>query len=114
LNEKENSLIENKECNLKKEKFSQLKIIQIENEDTKRQKILLKKKEVEMDKIIMEKQRLLMKSQDDNRNKVINALINQQKKVIEKGGDIIANRVDVEREKINLAGEKYEKIKDKM
>jgi hypothetical protein len=66
-----------------------------------------------MDKILMENHRLLMKSQDDNRNKAKNEIINQQKKVIEKGGNIFVNRVDVEREKINIAGENYEKINEK-
>ncbi len=61
----------------------------------------------------MENHRLLMKSQDDNRNKAKNEIINQQKKVIEKGGNIFVNRVDVEREKINIAGENYEKINEK-
>ena len=65
-----------------------------------------------MEKIIMEKQRKLLESQDDQRNKIYNERKIQQKKIIERGGDLIVNRVDVEREKINLAGEEFAKQKE--
>lgn len=97
---------------MKKEKYLKSRNILMENEDTKYQKYLLKKKEKEMDKIMMDNQRRLLQSQDETRNRILKDIKNKQIKIVEKGGKVIANRIDIERDKINLAGEEYERQKE--
>lgn len=61
----------------------------------------------------MEQQRLIMDQQDENRNKLLKDKKIQQQKIVDKKNSKVLNRVDVEREKLDLIGEELNKEKER-